>query len=134
MANLNSLREKLQPLKAIIVDDEKLILSKTHDFFENFFGHVDIFDNPLDALEKINKVNDYDVLFTDIIMPNMSGWDLIQQVKETNKNIFIGVLTAENKDHEKYKYLCDFYVNKPVMLEEMINMLELIAEKKNNDG
>jgi len=52
-------------------------------------------DNGVDALEII-KNNPIDILLTDIMMPNMDGFELITRVKsnDATKDIFVAAITG----------------------------------------
>lgn len=72
--------------KVIFVDDSKTVLASVELAVEELVkeGLIDFttYSNPLEFLEEIesNKVN-YDLLFTDINMPQMTGLELSQKLK-----------------------------------------------------
>ncbi len=65
----------------LVYDDEYLRDMYTIKFTEQ--GHeVDVADSGLTALAKIRRNNDYDVILLDMIMPGMSGFELLNAIKK----------------------------------------------------
>ncbi len=123
----------------LVVDDEKSI-RKT---FEVFLGSAGNTVYPAatvpDAIEKVKSV-DFDVIITDIIMPEVSGIELLKAVKEKNPDIPIIIMTGEPTletatialQHDAYDYLMK-PINKEMLLSRVRNALdkkELIDSKK----
>ena len=102
--------------KVIIVDDEQDILNTLLRYFnrKNKF-EVDVFTNPVNALEAI-KNNDYDLVLTDIMMPEMNGVDLLKKIKEVKPDVPVVMMTAYStidKILECDKLGASDYVTKP---------------------
>lgn len=102
--------------KVIIVDDEQDILNTLLRYFnrkDKF--EVDTFTNPITALEAI-KNNNYDLVLTDIMMPEMNGVDLLKQIKEVKPDLNVVMMTAYStidKILECDKLGASDYVTKP---------------------
>lgn len=70
-----------QPLRMIVVDDEPLIAKSLHGLLTRE-GHVaHWFTEPTQALAALDSGR-VDVIFADLMMPNMDGITLLQQVKQ----------------------------------------------------
>ena len=72
-----------------------------------------------------------DMILTDIQMPKMDGYSMIQQIraieKDTNKHILILAMTASGMPCDKEKCLkvgADYYITKPVIKEDLYNNLD----------
>lgn len=63
--------------KIAIIDDETSILDILEDFFQEKPFEIDTFENPLTALDSIQKKN-YDLILCDIMMPQMNGIELVK--------------------------------------------------------
>ena len=102
--------------KVIIVDDEQDILNTLSRYFnrkDKF--EVETFTNPINALEAI-KNNNYDLVLTDIMMPEMNGVDLLKQIKEVKPDVPVVMMTAYStidKILECDKLGASDYVTKP---------------------
>lgn len=87
-------------LKILIVDDNpttRLLLRRQL----NTLGYYN--DEAADGLEALSliKQKDYDLLITDLNMPNMDGIVLTQRVRELNHQIIIWGLTANAQNDQK---------------------------------
>lgn len=84
-----------EPLRAYLVDDEPLALRRLQRMLEED-GRVAVIGTSTDPTEAINElaVLQFDVLFLDIEMPGMSGFDLLARVPEQP---FVVFTTAYNQ-------------------------------------
>lgn len=86
-------------VKILIVDDEKSITDSLVRYFKLLDYDVDATNSPIDALEKITKEN-YKVVVSDIMMPEMSGIEMLKKIKKYDGMIQVimmtGVVTIEN--------------------------------------
>lgn len=96
--------------KVVFVDDSKTILVSVEmaldDLVESGAITFEFFTNPLELLEAAqNGTLDYDLLFTDINMPEMNGLALAQNLKAIDrvKNKPIIALTTESSSEMKMK-------------------------------
>ncbi len=108
-------------LNIMIVEDNpinRLLLRRQLDIFGY---HVDEAEDGLQALDLIKK-QDYDLLITDLNMPNMDGITLTQRVREINQQIIIWGLTANAQTDEKERGLAtgmNLCLFKPVDLQQL---------------
>jgi two-component system, LytTR family, response regulator len=76
-------------MTCLIVDDEKLARDLLREYLENF-PNVEILgeaDQGNDAIEKINKLKP-DILFLDVQMPGMTGFDVLEEIEHEPHVIF----------------------------------------------
>ncbi|MDP2058938.1 MAG: response regulator, partial [Flavobacteriaceae bacterium] len=81
---------------AVLIDDESSALEILSLKLSQLFPDIQIigkFQNPLEAVQKLTELNP-DILFLDITMPNMSGFDLISVVNLPDTEIIF--VTAHN--------------------------------------
>lgn len=77
------------PVKAIIIDDERLARTELKKLLQEF-PDIEIMDeasNAEDGLEKIELLNP-DLIFLDIQMPGKTGFDLLQELEKAPRVIF----------------------------------------------
>lgn len=118
-------------INSIIIDDDELarvIISK----YCSRLDHVSVlksFDNALDALDFINK-NKVDLVFLDIHMPDLTGFDFIDSLNNP-PNI---ILTTSDVNFAlnafEYKCIIDYLV-KPIKLPRFIKAVSKIEVEKN---
>jgi CheY-like chemotaxis protein len=75
-----------------------------------------------------------DVIILDIMMPGMSGWEVFEKIKEnpTWNKIPVIFLTARTDETAKRAggFLGDDYVEKPYDINELIESIDKVIEKK----
>ncbi len=81
---------KNHKIKVLIVDDERLARTKLKSLLKNYNGIEIVGEakNAMDGIDLINKLSP-DVLFLDIQMPGLSGFDLLERVNFHGKVIFV---------------------------------------------
>ena len=113
--------------KILIVDDEphiRALLEQTLEDFED--NDVEIF-TAKDGQEGLELIKDEhpNLVFLDVMMPKMNGFDVCQAVKhELNlQDVYIIMLTAKGQEFDKKKGLesgADTYMTKPFDPDEII--------------
>lgn len=115
--------------KIMIVDDELDILDILHSFLSRGDKFdIEIFSNPDVALSRAMS-GKYDLLLSDIMMPQVSGMDILEKMKQNNPNVKVILMTAysNNRNIEKSKALgVDGYLEKP------FNSLKSVEETISN--
>jgi len=78
-----------------------------------------------------------DLVLLDLMMPDMDGWEVYQQMKanESTRNIPVIVVTAKAQNIDKVLGLhiakVDDYISKPFSPQELLNSVEkIIGQKK----
>ncbi len=82
--------------KALVVDDEKLIVKGIRFSLEQDGMDVDCAYDGEEALEYARKT-EYDVVLLDIMLPKLDGFEVCQQIREFS-NMPIIMLTAKTED------------------------------------
>jgi CheY-like chemotaxis protein len=122
--------EKRDKKKILVVEDEFGL----HEIFREIFRmegyEVRIATNGVNGLEVYQKFQP-DLVFTDIIMPEMDGLELVEKIREINPSIkviymsgFFGMTKVKDRvreDVERYGYLT---LAKPFKLSLMLEMVK----------
>lgn len=111
------------PMKILVVDDEELICWSLKRSFEKKEGHsVCCVYNGNDALQKITE-NQYDVIITDLKLPDVDGAELIRKIRDLSINTPVIVMSS----HFSQSLLQDFSnngvfkcVSKPFQIEDIL--------------
>ena len=93
--DLVRLTEQTKKLTAMVVEDEKVANELLSSTFKNFFSDVTSAFDGKEALAKFQE-HEPDIVFVDIIMPEMDGIELSRRIKEINPNQIIIVISASN--------------------------------------
>ena len=72
--------------KLLIVEDDKELNSLVCSFFEQNNYNVKSASNGIEALQLFNE-EDFDLIISDIMMPLMDGFSLLEKIRTKNKNI-----------------------------------------------
>lgn len=111
-------------MKAFIVDDDTLQLTVTTELLRKAGIQCDTCTHPQEVLSRLEKGN-YNIVLSDIQMPEMDGFELVQQIRESPnqqiKNIPVIALSARDDMHEKEYQEAGFsaYLNKPYTPEQL---------------
>jgi YesN/AraC family two-component response regulator len=138
--NRLELKELLKDSSVLFVDDEEAIRESFADMFPSFFKEVEIAADGLEALE-IYKSREFDLVVSDIRMPNMDGIELTQQIKELNPKQPIIIISAHSESEyfmELIESGIDGFILKPIkpkLLFEKISQVlsSSIYEKRFNE-
>ncbi len=117
-------------IKCIIVDDEPLAIEVLVNYFKNYpdFEVSGVFNNSIQALDFLKK-NVVDVLFIDINMPLMSGFELIKLYD--NKNNTKIIITTAYREFAAESYDLDVldYLVKPIPMSRFIKSISKIENE-----
>ena len=113
--------------KVLIVDDElhiRLLLEQTLEELEDHDVEIFIADNGKTALDIIVEEKP-EVVFLDVMMPRMNGFEVCETVKHQMgmTGIFIALLTAKGQEFDKQKGRevgADMYITKPFNPDEIL--------------
>nr|WP_315151590.1 LytTR family DNA-binding domain-containing protein [uncultured Flavobacterium sp.] len=123
---------KNSPYTTLIIDDEPPARARLHQLLENFtetFRIVDEAKNGTEAVEKINLLQP-DVIFLDIEMPGLNGFELLERLDKIPIVIFC---TAYDQYSLKaFETNSIDYLLKPVRLERLQQTVEKLSSFKNN--
>mgnify|MGYP000556528768 CR=1 FL=1 len=128
---LRELQELSKDIRLLYVEDEDALREIMITYLSKFFTSIDSAKDGEEGLELYNK-NQYDIIITDILMPNMNGIEMATAIKNINENQNIVIISAysDTKDFiESIKLGIDGYVLKPIDFEQLNSMLFKIVEK-----
>ena len=70
------------------------------EYFKNFFNEVSLIDNGFDALKEFGE-NKFSIIISDIDIDGINGFELIEKIKNINKNI-VTMIYSQNDDKERF--------------------------------
>ncbi len=118
----------------LFVDDEKSIVKMLQRMFERLGYKVQTATTPEEALERFRSNPDhFDLVITDMTMPQMTGVKLSEKLMDIRKDIPIIVCTGHSAlvDEEKAKELgLAAYIIKPIDMQETAQIIRKILDKK----
>lgn len=108
--------ETFEGKKVLVVDDSKLNLKVAENVLKNFKVSTETVTSGLECLSCVNSKK-YDIIFMDIMMPNMNGVEVLKKLREEKVNIPVIALTADAIEGQEEKYISegfDGYLSKPI--------------------
>ena len=119
--------------KILVVDDEKEI----RDFLSRALtkiGHfrVELAANGEEALQRI-KTEEFELVLTDLKMPNMDGLQLVAEIAKSKPEILIVLMTGHGSIDsalEAMKLGASDYLTKPLNIEELLVRLQKVLEER----
>ncbi len=103
--------------RILLVEDEIMVLESTADMLRQLGYEVTATQCPLDALQRISESDlDIDMIITDLVMPSMNGWDLIQRVRALRPTIRYIIISGYTSGIVEEKLLIesgDHFLAKP---------------------
>jgi len=106
----------------LVVDDENSIRITLKAFLEKANYQVDLAPDAVSASQMIEQ-KDYDVILTDIIMPHMTGIELLGKIRERSKDIQVIIMTGEptvDTAVNAVKNGANDYLSKPINKETLL--------------
>lgn len=109
----------------LFVEDEKDFVSIIRSFLSDIFGKVEVAYDGVEGLGKALEA-DYDIIVTDITMPNMNGFDMIEKIKEVRPEQKTIVLSAHKEDdfmNRAQQLKVDEFLHKPIGVDVLLKGL-----------
>lgn len=112
--------------KILLIDDNKLNLKIANKLLGGYNCEVHEAICGQDCINKINRGEKFDLLLCDEMMPNMTGTQMMKELKSRGYNVPMVALTADVELNSKDKYISngfDDYLAKPVEKKELERVL-----------
>jgi CheY-like chemotaxis protein len=119
-------------MKVLIIDDNRDVTDAIGDFFDSMEINYKIIDEGREALDEIvNKTEKYNLILLDIAMPQLSGHDILERLKDNvdltrSENIVLFTAsTLTNNDIQKYSNLgIKEVLRKPMSLDDLTDLIQ----------
>jgi DNA-binding response OmpR family regulator len=125
MYTINDLHKYSDRLNVLYVEDDENLRAETATLFKMFFKNLDTAEDGLRGLEAFNN-NFYDLVISDVNMPNMNGIEMCKKIKEINPEQKTVIISA----HDESNILMDLirtgangFILKPMQLDGLIDAL-----------
>ena len=114
-------------LKCVIVDDEPLAIASLESILKKIpnIEVVTTFSSAVSVLEKICEI-DFDFLFLDIEMPNLTGIDFLKSLSQPP----LAIITSANKNYalEGFELNVVDYLIKPLTFERVFKAVHKVTK------
>jgi CheY-like chemotaxis protein len=122
------------PFEILIAEDNFINQKLVRKLFEVLGYKTDLAANGYEAIESLKR-KPYDIVFMDVQMPEMDGYEATRIIKERwkTKAPIIIAMTANAMQGDKEKSLfagMDDYLSKPLRLDDLLRVINQWGEKK----
>ena len=116
----------------LIVEDHELTRFGLKTTFEgvDFIDNIYEADSAEAAIEIFNN-NNIDIVIMDLGLPNMNGIDATRQIKSSNKDVKIIILTSHNDEKEVLNSLkagANAYCSKEINPQRLVKVVQSVAD------
>ena len=122
--------------KALVVEDNEINQIVSSQMLESIGFDIDIANDGLEAVDMVNKSH-YDIVFMDLQMPNMDGFEATKRIREFNKKTPIVALSAAVMDKDKELTSLagmNNHLAKPLIRSELESILKQYFEMESIDN
>lgn len=117
--------------RILITDDDSDLRELLTEAVKNWGYAVSVAKDGEEALRKL-RMERYDVVITDLMMPGMDGLTLLQKIKELDKEILVIIITGYATIETAVKAIesgAYDYIAKPFRLDELMIVIKNACER-----
>lgn len=121
-------------MKVLIVEDEYNLADAIKERLEKEKLTVNIVENGEEGYYYAST-NTYDLIILDVMLPNMSGFQILNKLRTDNINSKIIMLTARSTIEDKLNGLengADDYLTKPFHMDELVARVNIQLKRNGN--
>ena len=128
--------KRLSQTRILVVDDEEHVRELLRDILETEGYGVALAEGGREALSLFEK-EDFNALFTDVGMPEMSGWELARAVRQRKHDIPIAVITGWGEavsSNKRDAAQVDWVVAKPFDTQQILEIAQNIFRRREENA
>ncbi|SHE82795.1 response regulator transcription factor [Chryseobacterium vrystaatense] len=116
--------------KILYAEDDETIAFLIQDSLESYY-EINCYPDGKSALDAFNSQS-FDICLLDIMMPELNGFEVAQEIRNKNSEIPIIFISAKALKEDRIKGLkigADDYLVKPFSIEELILKIEVFLKR-----
>lgn len=118
--------EQLEGKHILLAEDDKMLQLLTQKLLSGKGARVTVADNGADALKFADQLGQIDLVLTDIFMPKMNGYELVQELRKQGSDLLIVGLTAATVGKESDQIIeagADAVLYKPLDIRQLAALI-----------
>ena len=118
--------EDQRKARILVIEDEEGVRNVLKDILTDAGHEVEIAFDGIQGIELFKK-KEFDLVFTDLGMPGMSGWQIAEKIKDINKRVPVALITGWNvelSEYEMRKSGVDLIVYKPFEVKQVLRLVQ----------
>jgi signal transduction histidine kinase/CheY-like chemotaxis protein len=119
------------PLRCLVVDDEEAVGAVIGDVLEALGHKAVVLTDGAEAVERF-RADPFDVVFTDLAMPGMSGWQVAQAVKDVAREVPVFIVTGFGvtlSTDERRAHGVEAIFSKPLKIQDVIDAMAQVTRR-----
>lgn len=122
--------------KIMVIDDDKELLTLIKEMLKAHGYEVSTFESgelALQTLDKKDASSNFDVIFLDLMMPGLSGYKVIEELKKRDHASAIPVIMLTARDSgmdmiSGYQAGANYYIPKPFTRSQLVYGVNLVTK------
>ena len=106
-------------MKVLVIDDNTVVLEVIALMLASDGHTVATAGGGRDALARLETGEAMDLVLTDLKMPEMSGWEVVQAVRSRWPTVRVGLMTGTPLPLQERREPVDLLLTKPMTLEQL---------------
>lgn len=123
----NNLKREIK--KILVVDDSSIILMQIKNLFKSHYYNLHTVNSAQKALEILKK-EDFDLVITDVNMPEMNGIELCLKLRKEFESLKVIIMSSFENPKIKNQKSNWLFTGKPLDMKHVLSLIESI---KDND-
>ncbi len=121
--------------KILLAEDEDVLRMLVVDSLEDEGHDIDEASDGMEALDYVKRY-EYDLVLMDYMMPGMTGWEVIKEIRQMpeKRKVKILMLSAKSQKSDQEQVLqegADYFMAKPFSPLALVNRIEEILSEDN---
>jgi CheY-like chemotaxis protein len=119
-------------LRCLVVDDEEEVGTMLGDVLETGGHRVVVLTDGAEAIARF-RAEPFDLVFTDLAMPRVSGWQVAQAIKEIAPAVPVVLVTGfgvELSAEERQTHGVDVVVVKPLKIDDVLDVVARAIQRR----
>jgi PAS domain S-box-containing protein len=120
------IKRKHKKARILVIEDEEDVRELLRDILTDAGHNVEISADGNEGIKMFEKKK-FDLVFTDLGMPGMSGWQVTEKIKSINDKVPVALITGWNiklDESEMNDSRINFVVQKPFKMEQILNLVQ----------
>jgi len=112
--------------RILVIDDEEGVRNVLNDILTDAGHEVEIAGDGIQGIELFER-KEFDLVFTDLGMPVVSGWQVAERIKGINRKVPIALITGWNvdlKESEMTSSCIDLIIKKPFAVDQVLRLVQ----------
>jgi len=121
-----------QKTRILVIDDEDVIRDFLAEMFVTVGHEADVAATGPEGIAMF-EAGQYDVVFSDLGLPDMSGWDVARTIRAKNAQVPIVLLSGWGIQLDDVRIMecgVDLVLSKPCQMDELINAVDEVVKRR----